>query len=108
MDLRIDGLDGEKAQLQREVATLEGMLAESRQKIESRRQDAATLEDEKRGLEGGLSAENDNIVRSETNLKEIKTQKEYQAVSKEISGAKKLIAELEDQILQKINSLEEV
>jgi len=108
MDLRIDGLDGEKAQLLREVAVLEATLAESRRKIEERKQDAQTLEEEKTGLEAGLATENDNINRSETNLKEIKTQKEYQAVSKEISGAKKLISELEDQILQKINALEEV
>ncbi|UFS71644.1 C4-type zinc ribbon domain-containing protein [Geomonas sp. RF6] len=108
MDLRIDGLDGEKAQLLREVATLEALLADSRRKIEERRQSAQILEEEKAGLEAGLSTENDNITRSETNLREIKTQKEYQAVSKEISGAKKLISELEEQILQKITALEEI
>ena len=58
----------------------------------------------KRGLEENFTAESENIVRSEAHLKEIKTQKEYQAVSKEISGAKKLTAELEEQILQKIKA----
>lgn len=108
IDLRIDGLDGEKGQLLAEAQALESRLAEAREKIAARREEAAALDAEKAGLEANLAAENENIVRSESHLKEIKTQKEYQAVSKEISGAKKLISELEDQILQKINAMEEV
>lgn len=108
IDLRIDGLDGERGQLLVEAQALEARLIEAREKIIARRAEAQTLEAEKSGLEASLATENDNIVRSESHLKEIKTQKEYQAVSKEITGAKKLIAELEDQILQKINLLEEI
>jgi uncharacterized protein len=108
IDLRIDGLDGEKGQLLTEAQALESKLAEAREKIVARREEAAALEADKAGLEASLATENENIVRSESHLKEIKTQKEYQAVSKEISSAKKLIAELEDQILQKINAMEEL
>jgi predicted nucleic acid-binding Zn-ribbon protein len=108
IDLRIDGLDGEKGQLLAEAQALEAKLAEAREKIASRREELATLEADKVTLEANLVSENENIVRSESHLKEIKTQKEYQAVSKEISSAKKLITELEDQILQKITSMEEV
>jgi uncharacterized protein len=108
IDLRIDGLDGEKGQLLAEAQALESRLAEAREKIVSRREEAATLAADKAALEASLATESENIVRSESHLKEIKTQKEYQAVSKEISGAKKLIAELEDQILQKINAMEEL
>ena len=108
IDLRIDGLDSEKGQLIGEAQALEAKLAEAREKIAARRDEAQALETEKAALEAGLATESENIVRSESHLKEIKTQKEYQAVSKEISGAKKLIAELEDQILQKINALEEI
>jgi len=108
IDLRIDGLDGEKGQLLGEAQALEARLIEAREKIAARREEAAALEAEKGTLEANLASENENITRSESHLKEIKTQKEYQAVSKEISGAKKLIAELEDQILTKINALEEL
>jgi predicted nucleic acid-binding Zn-ribbon protein len=108
IDLRIDGLDGERGQLLNEAQALEAKLVEAREKISSRREESQALEAEKAALEENLAAESENIVRSESHLKEIKTQKEYQAVSKEISGAKKLIAELEDQILQKINLLEEI
>jgi len=108
IDLRIDGLDGEKGQLVAEAEALEAKLVEAREKIAARREEAAVLAADKATLEVNLAAENENIVRSESHLKEIKTNKEYQAVSKEISNAKKLITELEDQILQKINSIEEV
>jgi uncharacterized protein len=108
IDLRIDGLGGEKGQLLAEAQALESRLAEAREKIAARREEAAALEADKAGLEASLAAETENIARSESHLKEIKTQKEYQAVSKEISGAKKLIADLEDQILQKINAMEEL
>ncbi|MBJ6749190.1 zinc ribbon domain-containing protein [Geomonas anaerohicana] len=108
IDLRIDGLDGEKAQLVSESQALDAKLAEAREKIAARREEVSALEEEKGALEASLASENDNINRSESHLKEIKTQKEYQAVSKEISGAKKLIAELEEQILQKINAIEEI
>ena len=108
IDLRIDGLDGEKGQLLSEAQALEAKLNEAREKIAARREEALTVEAEKGALEENLQSEGENITRSEAHLKEIKTQKEYQAVSKEISTAKKLIAELEDQILQKINAMEEI
>jgi len=108
IDLRIDGLDGEKGQLLAQEEALQGALAEARERIVRLREEAAAFAADKASLEANLAAENENITRSESHQKEIKTQKEYQAVSKEITGAKKLIAELEDQILQKITALDEV
>jgi len=108
IDLRIDGLDTEKEQLLNQAQALEAKLTEAREKIAAKREEAQALEAEKGALEASLAGEGDNIARSEAHLKEIKTQKEYQAVSKEISTAKKLIAEIEDQILQKINAIEEI
>ena len=108
IDLRIDGLDGEKGQLLGEAQALETKLIEAREKIAARREEAQALETEKETLEANLASENENITRSESHLREIKTQKEYQAVSKEISGAKKLIVELEEQVLSKINAIEEI
>ncbi|TGU74166.1 hypothetical protein E4633_01475 [Geomonas terrae] len=107
IDLRIDGLDGEKAQLLSEAQALEAKLAEAREKIAAKREEVQALEEEKGALDANLASENENITRSETHLKEIKTQKEYQAVSKEISTAKKQITELEEQILQKISAIDE-
>jgi predicted nucleic acid-binding Zn-ribbon protein len=102
IDLKIDGFKGEKESLLAEIAVLDGKVAGAQSAIAEKKGELATLEEEKQKLEESIAVEAENISRSETHQKEIKTQKEYQAVSKEITTAKKLKAELEEQILQKI------
>lgn len=106
IDLKLDGLQGHKEGLLEEIAGLERQIAEMESEVAVKSGELAALDEEKQRLEENLVTETDNIARSETNLKGIKTQKEYQAVSKEISTAKKLKAELEDQLLQKIGQIE--
>lgn len=108
MDLRIDGHNAAKLKLQEEMAALDAKIAEASAVKAEREEAVAALEDEKSSLEDNLVTESDNIVRSEARLKEIKTQKEYQAVSKEITAARKLKAELEDQVLQRITRIDEL
>lgn len=108
IDLKIDVLHGEKDALLGEIAALEDNVTVARNSIAEKSTEAEGLTEAKKELEQSLAAEIDNIARSEARLKEIKTQKEYQAVSKEISTAKKLIAELEEQVLQKVGQLEEL
>ncbi len=108
IDLKVDGLQGEKEGLLAEVAGLEQQVAGVQSEIAAKQGELSTLEEEKHRLEESLVAETDNIARSEARLKEIKTQKEYQAVSKEVSTAKKLKTELEEQILQKIGQTDEL
>ncbi len=107
IDLKVDSLQGEKEGLLAEVDALEQQVAAVQSEIAAKNGELAALEQEKQQLEENLAAETDNIARSEARLKEIKTQKEYQAVSKEVSTAKKLKAELEEQVLQKIGQIEE-
>ncbi|KAF0215744.1 MAG: hypothetical protein FD174_3990 [Geobacteraceae bacterium] len=108
IDLKLDGVKGEKEAFLQAMAVLEGNVAEAQSGIAERNAELAALEEEKQGLEETLAAETENIARSEARLKEIKTQKEYQAVSKEIATAKKLKAELEEQVLQKISQFDEL
>lgn len=108
IDLKIDGFKGEKEALLEELAVLDGKVAEAEAAIAVKNEELAVAEEEKRGLDESLAAETDNISRSETRLKEIKTQKEYQAVSKEITTARKLKGELEEQVLQKIGRIDEL
>lgn len=77
-----------------EVAALEGALAQ--------------LESEKGELEATHAAELENITRSETNMKEIKTNKEFQAVGREITAARKQVTDIEEKLLQKISQIEEL
>jgi uncharacterized protein len=108
IDLKVDGLQDEKGAMLAEIAALEAKVAEAQGAISVKNEELGALEAERTGLEENLAAESENITRSESRLKEIQTQKEYQAVSKEISTAKKLTAELEELILQKIAQAEEL
>ncbi|HLO24729.1 MAG TPA: C4-type zinc ribbon domain-containing protein [Geobacteraceae bacterium] len=108
IDLKIDSFKGEKEGMQQELDILDGKLAEAESAIAVKNAEMAVSEEEKRGLEESLAMEVENIARSEGRIKEIKTQKEYQAVSKEITVARKQKAEMEEQILQKIGRVDEL
>lgn len=108
IDLKIDGFKGEKDALLEELTSLDGKVAAAEAGIAEKSNELVLFEEEKLALDENLAAETENISRSEARLKEIKTQKEYQAVSKEINTARKLKAELEEQALQKIGRIEEL
>jgi predicted nucleic acid-binding Zn-ribbon protein len=108
IDLKIDGYKGEKEALQQEIAALDAKAAEAQSAIAQKKEELAHLDEEKGKLEEGIATEQENIRRSESHQKEIKTQKEYQAVSREIAMAKKLSADLEEQLLQKIGQADEL
>lgn len=108
IDLKIDSTRGEKQSLQEEIDALEAKAEEMRQAIAAQNAELVAVEEEKGALEENLAAEAEAINRSEARLREIKTQKEYQAVSKEIAAAKKVKGDLEEQVLQKITRTEEL
>ena len=108
IDLKIDSFKGEKEGMLQELDLLDGKVAAAESAIALKNAELSAVEEEKRGLEESLAMEAENITRSEGRIKEIKTQKEYQAVSKEITAARKQKAEMEEQILQKIGRTEEL
>jgi predicted nucleic acid-binding Zn-ribbon protein len=108
IDLKIDSSRGETQVLQSEIDALEAQAEEKQLEIAQQKTELCAVEEEKQILEENLATESDSIVRSEERLREIKTQKEYQAVSKEIAAAKKVKSDLEDQILQKITRSDEL
>ena len=106
IDQKIDGRQAEKDALLQQMAGLDREIEESRLALDVLREELVALQGQKEETELTLGVEADNIVRSEARLHDIKTQKEYQAVLKEISTAKKVKAELEEQILKKIGDTE--
>lgn len=108
IDLKLDTWCGEKEALLNEMVALEKKLEDVLAAIAEKNAELAVMEEEKQSLEENLAAETENIVKSEARLRDIKTQKEYQAVSKEIASAKKIKAEMEEQFLQKIALGEEI
>jgi len=108
IDLKIDSSRGEMQALLDEIHSLEARAEEMHQAISGQITELDGIEDEKRALEENLAAEADAINRSEARLRDIKTQKEYQAVSKEIAAAKKVKSDLEEQVLQRITRGDEL
>lgn len=108
IDLKIDSSRGERETLLMEMDSLEAKVEELRQLIAGQVAELESVEEEKRALEQNLVIEAESISRSEARLRDIKTQKEYQAVSKEIAAAKKVKTELEEQVLQKITRGDEL
>ena len=108
IDLMVDVLKANQNALQSDMYGISQSLDAAREEAAGLKIRAAQLEKDKCELEANHATELENIHRSETNMKEIKTNKEYQAVGREIAAARKQVTELEEQILQKIAQLEEL
>jgi predicted nucleic acid-binding Zn-ribbon protein len=108
IDLLVDVLKANKSSLQSEMDVIAQSLDSARNEVAVLKERAVQLEKSKGELEVNHTTELENIHRSETNMKEIKTNKEYQAVGREIAAARKQVTELEEQILQKIAQQEEL
>ncbi|MBW4057070.1 MAG: hypothetical protein HIU83_17095 [Proteobacteria bacterium] len=108
VDQRIDAYKAAQNGLQAELNGINHGVDSSREEVVALESSLAHFESEKGGLEAIHSAELENIARSETNMKEIKTNKEFQAVGREITAARKQVADIEEQLLQKIGQIEEV
>lgn len=91
------GLSEQQA-LKAELDRLQAMVDDLAEEI-------SVIEAEKRELVNALALEEQNIERSEGRLPQIKTQKEYVAVLKEVDTAKKLAKELQTKIDAKNETL---
>jgi uncharacterized protein len=108
VDQLIDTLKGAQAGLQAELSGINQGVDAAREDVAVVEASLAQLESEKGELEATHAAELENITRSETNMKEIKTNKEFQAVGREITAARKQVTDIEERLLQKISQIEEL
>jgi predicted nucleic acid-binding Zn-ribbon protein len=106
IDYLIDNLKTARNGLTEEMGGMEQALIDARQELAGLEGRVAQLEQEKETLESSQTVEQENIRRSETNMKELKPNKEYQAVGREIAAARKQAAEIEEQMLQKIGLID--
>lgn len=108
IDLLIDNLKTTRNGLTAEMGGIEQALIDARLELAALEGRKEQIEQEKGELETSQAAEQENIRRSEANMKEIKTNKEYQAVGREIAAARKQATEIEEQTLQKISLIDEL
>lgn len=88
-----------------EQKVLRAELARLQQMVDSLADEIGVLEQGKAELVSAMAMEQQNIERSESRLPQIKTQKEYVAVLKEVDTAKKLAKELQAKIDAKNQAL---
>lgn len=108
IDTAIDEKRQEEAAHSSTVSLLEQSVDSIVSELSLEQERMGKLEAERLELEKSLEAELESIKRSESHMKEIRTNKEYQAVGREIAAARKQVSELEEQILQKAALAEEI
>jgi len=101
LDLKLDAVESEKNSIRESLEALEASLEQARSELAAMDEELAVLRGEVSDLESQAMVERENIDRSEKRLKEIKTQKEYLAVSKEISLGRKNLEEIEATIAER-------
>lgn len=99
IDNRIDGYETELAKFPLEIQEIARHLVVMRREMSEIREKQAALEKDLRKKEQDVSLEQEKIKRSERRLLNIKNQKEYNALAKEIKLGKKVVAEIEEATL---------
>ena len=107
LNLKIFRLEERTQQIPEEVERLSGTLEESRQALEEKLQFIEEEQKRQRQLELEVETLRDRLSKFRTQLMEVKTNKEYQAMLHEIEGTGKAIEEKEDQILEGMMAIEE-
>jgi uncharacterized protein len=107
VDLKIQEMERAKSEIPQRIAFLEEEFKKEEERVTSVRAEMEKLQKERRQKEKDLEEEVDKVKKSEARVFEIKTNKEYQAVLKEIENAKKLNRQREEEILGILEKVEE-
>lgn len=98
VDQVLDGLQQQRDALPAQVNELEQQRAILQTTYERLKQEADELESNKKRRELDHSEENDRAKKYDARLKDLKTNREYQALLREIGFAKKAAAELSEEV----------
>ncbi len=108
LDLKIQGMQREKGEIPLRLATLEKEFKKEEEKVHGLKAELEHLQKERRQKEKELEEEVDRVKKTEARVFEIKTNKEYQAVLKEMENVKKLNRQREEEILVILERFEEM
>jgi len=108
VDLKIEEMERVKDEIPQHIASLEEDFRKEEEKVISQRSELEKFQKERRRKEKELEEEIERVKKAEARVFEIKTNKEYQAVQKELENAKKLNKQREEEILEILERLEEM
>ncbi|MCX5907804.1 MAG: C4-type zinc ribbon domain-containing protein [Deltaproteobacteria bacterium] len=107
VDGKIHEMERLKEVVPQRISLLEETMRKEEEKVRLDRTEIEKLQKERRKKEKELDEEIEKVKKTETRVFEIKTNKEYQAVLKEIEGTKKLNHQREEEILEILERYEE-
>lgn len=107
IELRIDKYKEKMEELPRRLHELNEELKSGREMLKEEEQRNEQLQHIKREKEKELEEENERVKKMEARLKQIKTNRQYQALLKEIAENKSFIQKLEEDLLKIMGEAEE-
>jgi predicted nucleic acid-binding Zn-ribbon protein len=105
-DTRIASLKAEKAAMPKQLEAIAERRQTSRVELKSIEARLDAAEKERRALEGEVQEATERLRKYKTQLYQIKTNKEYQAMLHEIEATEKRISETEDRVLMAMESID--
>lgn len=108
IDLRIREREKDRQQIPNRLREIESLLEEKRSELNEERNQCDEAEMARRMAEGDLRAEKEKIKKWEARLNEIKSNRDYQALSREIEATRKANLGIEDEILRKMQEIEDL
>jgi hypothetical protein len=108
IDLALQEIKGERERYPKEMKRLDEKQSIEKDKMKKEKEKIELLEKERRQKEGHLSLEQEKVKRAEGRMFEVKTNKEYQALLKEIETIKETNNREEEEILQIMDEVDEL
>lgn len=108
IDIRIRDLERDRQQIPARLAEIEDTLGAKRQERNVARNQLDEAEMSRRLAESDLRAEKEKVKKWEARLAELKNNRDYQALSREIEAARKANLGIEDEILRKMQEIEDL
>ncbi len=106
IDSQIDFHENNVIRLPLEVQEIARSLVAVRREMSESREKLSALDKDLRLKERDLAVEQEKIKRSERRLMNIKNQKEYNALSRQVKLGKKVVGEIEDAVLEFMSQTE--
>ncbi|NMB73686.1 MAG: hypothetical protein GYA21_01000 [Myxococcales bacterium] len=108
VDLKYRELDKDRRHIPARIREIDATLAQARKELADLKNQYDEAELSRQMSESDLKAEKEKIRKWEARLNEIRTNRDYQALSREIEGARKANLGIEDEILRKMQEIEDL
>jgi len=108
IDIRIRDLEKDRRQIPARMNEIDQLLGSKREELTAEKNQFEEAELARRMLESDLKAEKAKIKKWEGRLNEIRSNRDYQALSREIEAARKANLGIEDEILRKMQDIEDL